>query len=158
MRKFRKVLHLSFHTDNGPKKQRFYREGLKERMKLAINRQRNREHVWQMKRGREQIDRKSHCDSKQSSTHWLVSHGTLSHGSADTIVHDSHLLGQGDTFPYISFFQKMSATQPVWMKPKIRSRHTGHYCSLIGAMNLLGLHVKTIYSIFIQYISQTRHT
>lgn len=105
------MLHLSIHIDDGPtKKQRFHREGLKERMKLAINIKRNREHVRQMKRGKEQIDRKSHCDSKQSSTHWFVSHGTLSRGSAYTIIHDSHLLGQGDTYP-ISFFQKMSSTR-----------------------------------------------
>lgn len=38
-------------------------------------------------RGGVQIDRKSHCDSKQSQiTMVCVSHGTSSSGSADTIV------------------------------------------------------------------------
>lgn len=50
----------------------------------------------------EQTDRKSHCDSKQSSiTSACVFHGALSCGSAETIFGiDSHLLGKGDTNPH----------------------------------------------------------
>lgn len=79
-----------------------YRKGRKGREIFISRGEEKATCVWEMERERDQIDRQSRCDSKQSQiTLACVCHGTSSCGSADTIVRTGpHLLGQGDSSPH----------------------------------------------------------
>ncbi len=69
----------------------------------------------EIEKERKQIDRKSHCGSKQSQITLVgVSHGTSLCGSADTIARaDTHILQDKVTPALIRLFEKISGTHLV---------------------------------------------
>ena len=98
----------------------YWREGKTKGGRYLYLEERKRQCVCKRERVRErgQIDRKSHCDSKQSQiTLVCVSHGTSSSGSEDTVVGRPLSSRTRWHQALISLSEKISRTKLVWMTP-----------------------------------------